>query len=229
VAFFETARERFELASKPANTVKSDPRELLEIQPRLSKGERTRRRIMDATATLLRTRPFGEMRITEVAKAAKTAQPNFYVYFPSLEAVVLALAQELSIESLAKFVDEDWNDDTGLELARKLSSEAIAYWRRNGPIYAIVNFMADERHADFGVIRARVTRKLYKGFEAKIRKAQAEGWISGSIQPRLAGYQCVAILASAGMRYDLFRASGFSHAQIVETNAQIVHRLLGMS
>ena len=55
-------------------------------QPRETKGARTRRRIMDATAAMLAERPFNDVRITDIARAAEIVQPNFYTYFASLEA-----------------------------------------------------------------------------------------------------------------------------------------------
>jgi len=191
------------------------------------KGERTRRRIMDATARLLKERSFGDIRITEIARAADIVQPNFYTYFPSVDAVVLALADELSLDPLAEFLKREWRGEEGLRLARALAERAIAFWREYGPIMAIVNLLADKQRAEFAEARVRSTRALYKGFEAKVAAAQAEGRLSGSMQPRLVGYECVAVLASAGGRYDLFRASGFSHEELIETHAQMLCRILG--
>jgi AcrR family transcriptional regulator len=198
-----------------------------ETSGRRGKGERTRRRIMDATAQLLKVRPYGDIRITDVARVAEIAQPNFYAYFSSLEAVYLALARELNVDPLVEFVEPEWKGEAGLALARRLAQAAIDFWRARAQIFAILNVMSDERHGEFAAIRARVTRNLYKAFEAKIREAQAKGRLSKSIEPRLAGYECITILTSSGIRYDLFRASGFTHEQLVETHAQIIHRLLG--
>ena len=92
---------------------------------------------------------------------------------------------------------------------------------------AIVNMLADKRYGEFPSLRVRKMRDLYKGFEAKVRLAQAQGRLSPAIQPRLAGYECVGMLAAAGSRYELFRASGFSHEQLIETTARVLHRLLG--
>lgn len=196
-------------------------------QPRRLKGARTRRRIMEATTELLRERTFSDIRITEIARVAEIAQPNFYTYFSSLEEVVLAIAQELSIQPLVGFLEPEWEGEAGLQLARGLSEASLAFFREHAAILAIVNLLADMQHGEFGALRVRQMRDLYKGFEAKVRKAQAAGRLSPGIQPRLVGYECISILSAAGSRYALFRASGFSHEQLVETTAQIIHRILG--
>lgn len=214
-------------ASAAAHAEAAAPVEREAAAPRRMKGARTRRRIMDATAQLLQARPFGDIRITEIARVAEIAQPNFYTYFSSLEEVVLALAEEVSIEPLVGFLDPEWEGETGMQLARGLAEAAIAFFREHNAILAIVNLLADKQYGEFAALRVRQMRSLYKGFEAKVRKAQVAGRLSPSIQPRLAGYECVGMLSSAGSRYDLFRASGFSHEQLVETTAQLIHRALG--
>jgi len=195
--------------------------------PRRTKGARTRRRIMDATKQLLRARPFGEIRITEIARAADIAQPNFYTYFSSLEEVIRALAEDMSIEPFMPFFEVYWKGEVGLQAARGVTEAAIEYFRDHGVIFAIVNMLADQRHGEFPAQRARIMRAVYKAFEAKVRLAQAEGRLNSAIQPRLASYEFISIITSAGARYDLFRASGFSHEQLVDTTARIIFRLAG--
>jgi hypothetical protein len=39
------------------------------------------------------------------------------------------------------------------------------------------------------------------------------------LKPRLAGYECVGLIASAAGKYLQLRESGFSHKQLIETNA----------
>lgn len=181
---------------------------------------------MDATARLLADRPVGDIRITEIARAADIAQPNFYTYFPSIEAVVLALAEEVSMDSLAVFLQPEWRGEAGIALARQLAEAGIALWREHAQILYIVNLLADNKHGDYADLRVRQMRKLSKAMEAKICEAQAEGRLSRTIQPRLLAYECISALAAPGYRYELLRIAGFTHEEMVETTAQLVHRLL---
>ncbi|MBV9510152.1 MAG: TetR/AcrR family transcriptional regulator [Caulobacteraceae bacterium] len=194
-----------------------------ELLPKGSKGERTRRRIMDATNALLAERPFADIRITDIARAADIVQPNFYTYFPSVEAVVLALAKEISADALGVHIQPDWRGEAGLAHARGLVAAGIEFWTRHREIFSIVNLLADKRRGEFAAVRVRQVRAIYKGFEAKVRDAQAAGAISPAVTPRLAGYECVALLSSAGIRCELMLASGFSREQVIETTARLLH------
>lgn len=194
-------------------------------QTRGPKGNRTRRRIMDATSKMLSERPFADIRITEIARAAEIAQPNFYTYFANIEEVILAVAREVSADGLSVHLEPDWDGEDGLEHARKLVSAAIELWLQHRGVFAIVGDLADKRHGEFAVTRVRQMRAIYKAFEIKVRKAQAAGRIPMAVTPRLAGYECVSIIASAGQKYELLMASGFSPDQLVETTARLLHMI----
>lgn len=190
-----------------------------------AKGARTRRRIMDATAELLAQRSFSDLKITDIARAAGIAQPNFYTYFASIEDVILALGQEISLEGLAHHLEPDWSLPQGLALARRLMEDAVELWRRHHAVMGLSWFFADKRVAEFPELRIAQTRVLYKAFERQVRHSQEAGRIAKAVQPRLAGYECIALISSASGKYDLLRESGFSHKQLVETNARLLHMI----
>jgi AcrR family transcriptional regulator len=190
-----------------------------------AKGARTRRRIMDATAGLIAERSFADVRITDIARAAQIAQPNFYTYFTGVEDVVRALAEDVSLESLARLLEQDWAGADGLALARRLVEEAFALWARHRAVLALIWFLADKRHGDFPQLRIRQVRSLYKAFEGQIRRSQDAGRIARAVQPRLAGYECVGLISSASSKYALLLQSGFSRTQLIETNARLLHMI----
>jgi AcrR family transcriptional regulator len=61
----------------------------------LTKGERTRRRLMDATLALLSESGFHELKTTEIARRADVAAGVFYTYFTDKNEIVLALMDEM--------------------------------------------------------------------------------------------------------------------------------------
>jgi AcrR family transcriptional regulator len=191
------------------------------------KGRRTRQRIMEATAELLKDRAFGDIRITEIARMAGVTQPNFYTYFRGTEEVVLALAESFleKPDQLSDVFLEDWSGANGVEQARRLVHSAIQIVGDARPLLGWINLLADKMHGDFPAMRARIWRTLYKAFEGEVRKAQAAGRISRAVQPRLAGYECVGLVLSVSVRYELLRDSGFSHAQLVNTTAALLHSM----
>jgi AcrR family transcriptional regulator len=216
------------MSRSPSVRVKAPPTEA--VQPPLqlgAKGRRTRQRIMAATAELLRERAAGDIKITEISRVAGVTQPNFYTYFESVEAVVLALAEDFLHEpqGLDAFFAEDWAGPGGLEAARGLVKSAIQVIERNRPLLGFVNFLADKGHGEFQDMRVRIWRRLYKAFENEVRKGQAAGRISRTVQPRLAGYECVGLVTSISVRYELLRESGFSHGQLVNTTAALLRAI----
>ena len=61
----------------------------------LTKGERTRRRLMDAALALLGEVGFHDLKTTEIARHAGVAAGVFYTYFADKNEIVLALMDEM--------------------------------------------------------------------------------------------------------------------------------------
>ena len=95
--------------------------------------------------------------------------------------------------------------------ARRLITDAFALWKKHHALIALTWYLADKRHGDFAQLRVRQVRALYKAFETQVRRAHQAGRISRTVEPRLAGYECVGLISAAGGQYTLLRASGFSH------------------
>jgi len=187
------------------------------------KGEQTRRRIMEATNAMLAEQAFTDIRITDIARAANIAQPNFYTYFSSIDDVLLALAKEISSDHLSAYLEPDWTGPGGLDLATRFVEAAIETWLRHRGVFAIVDILADKRKGEFAAVRVSQMRALYKSFERKVAESRAAGRIDPGVVPRLAGYECVGLVGSLGKKYELLRASGFSHRDLVGTTARILH------
>jgi AcrR family transcriptional regulator len=217
-------------AKTPSEVVAADapPIDLradMPIRLRGRKGAQTRRRIMEATTAMLAERPFTDIRITDIARAANIAQPNFYTYFSSIDDLILALGKEVTADHLGVYLEPDWTRPDGLEQAMQLVEAAIEMWRRHRGMFSLVGNLADKRKGEFAAVRVRQMRTLYKSFERKIGESQAAGRIDPGIVPRLAGYECVSIIASMGQKYELLCASGFSHEELVGTTARMLHLL----
>jgi AcrR family transcriptional regulator len=180
---------------------------------------------MNATVELLAKRPFSDVRATEIARLAGMPQSNFYSYFGNVEEVILAIAGEVSADSLVDFLDGDWAGEAGVEQARRLVGAALALWRQHRDILSLVGVLADRRHGPFPALRVRQMRALYKAFEAKVVGALAAGAIHAAVTPRLVGYECAGLLVAIGQADDLLMASGFTQAELVETTARLLHRM----
>ncbi len=180
---------------------------------------------MNAAVELLARRPFTDIRATQIARLANMPQSNFYSYFGNVEAVILAVAGEVSTDSLTVFLEADWAGEVGVEQAQRLVESALNLWRQHKDILSLVGVLADRRHGAFPALRVRQMRALYKAFEAKVVQAQAAGAIQATVTARLVGYECVGLLTSIGQAHDLLIASGFTQDDLVETTARLLHRM----
>src|ERR687897_43239 len=66
------------------------------------RGRATRRRLLDQTAAMLRERPYRDVTVIEIARAAGTSPATFYQYFADVEAAVLVLAEETARDAAAR-------------------------------------------------------------------------------------------------------------------------------
>lgn len=97
-----------------------------------TKGERTRRRILDVVVELLETRSFDEVSIAEVARRADVTRPAFYFHFPTKGAAVAAVLGDLFEEFIE--VASAWyrhpGTDPGAGVTEALGA-TVASWRAN--------------------------------------------------------------------------------------------------
>lgn len=198
---------------------------LQQSPPDLSeKGARTRESLKKAALSLLRERPHGRIKVTEITRAAGVVQPTFYTYFDTIEDLLLVLAREASTDGLESHLRANWVSAEGLDHARRLVRDSFELWRRHGPVFTITDLLANQGVKGFSEARVNQMRTLTRGLARKIRESQGAARISSAVTARLAAYQCVALISVIGQRHELYSASGFSHASMIETTARILHQ-----
>lgn len=188
------------------------------------KSEKTRRRIIEATKTLISQGKYNA-KITEIARAANIAQPHFYIYFSCVQDVVYAIAEEIYGAGSGGFItslESDWLGDQGLSLAREAVRTCTVKWRENYAINSICSLLADREAGRFRELRMRRQQFLCDLFAEKVRKAQRCGYLDSDINPILRGHQCVGILNNMAQQYDSLISSGFSESQIIDETAHFL-------
>jgi AcrR family transcriptional regulator len=117
-------------------------------------GERalqTRRRILDATAALLREQGALDVKVMDVAREVGTSPATFYQYFADVEDAIFALALELpdKVAFIQAQFDLDWTGPKGLDLVRQAVSEYTDFWDENAAVLRVLLLRADERDERF--------------------------------------------------------------------------------
>jgi AcrR family transcriptional regulator len=83
---------------------------------RMTKGERTRRHLMDATREVLAEQGYQAMRIEDIAGAADLAKGTFYIYFKNKKAITMAVMEEFLDECSRAMLAARTEDDPFLEI-----------------------------------------------------------------------------------------------------------------
>ena len=94
------------------------------------RGAATRRRLLDATSSLLETRGVRDLRVVDIAREVGTSPATFYQYFRDVEEAVLALAAEVGedLAPIGELLTRSWDGSHGLASARELVDAFVGYW-----------------------------------------------------------------------------------------------------
>jgi len=123
------------------------------------RGRATRRRLLDATAQLLETNTYRDLKVVDIARTAGTSPATFYQYFADVEEAVLALAEEVEADAgaaLGELVDGGWSGPDGWRHALALADGFIATWDRHRSVLRVIDLATDEGDQRFRAVRTRM-------------------------------------------------------------------------
>jgi len=124
------------------------------------RGRATRRRLLDATAGLLESNTYRDVKVVDIARVAGTSPATFYQYFADVEEAVLALAEEVEVEAggaLAELVtDRSWVGRDGWDTALALADGFVRTWERYRSVLRVIDLATDEGDLRFRAVRTRM-------------------------------------------------------------------------
>jgi AcrR family transcriptional regulator len=143
--------------------------------PRTARGERTRRRILDAALAEFGDRGFGDTGIVDITRRAKVALGTFYTYFDSKEEVFRALVNDMS-EQVRVAVAPAFEGRRGtLEGEEKALAAFLGFVARQKQVYRIIDEAEFVDPAGF--------RSHYETTAARIAERLSEGAGKDSLAP----------------------------------------------
>ncbi|WP_344705548.1 TetR/AcrR family transcriptional regulator [Sphingomonas swuensis] len=142
--------------------------------PRTARGERTRRKILDAALAEFGDRGFGETGIVDITRRAKVALGTFYTYFDSKDEVFRALVGDMS-EQVKRAVAPALEPHRGtLEGEEKALAAFLAFVREHQQVYRIIDEAEFVDPAGF--------RRHYETTAARIAERLDEGAAGGKVR-----------------------------------------------
>lgn len=193
------------------------------------KGLKTRRRLIEATARLIDTVPLRDLRVADIARAAQTSAPTFYLYFNDVSEVALAAIAELtqSTPEILALLMEDWAQGDPQARAIAIVEMHIDFWTAHASLFRIRNLAADEGDQRFRDVRAHSISKMLAAMADRVRAAQEHGWQSRRLQPESIAGVLLAMLERVAAVIDTTNNPPISRQSMIESTAHILADLLG--
>lgn len=161
------------------------------------KGQEKRQRLIDATGTLLRTRLVAQLRAADIARAAGTSLPNFYLYFDGVIDSVLAAVQQVPMgdERIVGLVAAEWPVDEVDARAREFVFSYISYWHEHAPLLRARSMLVAEGEPRFLKAEEDASLPLLLALSTKLERARPDiehapstAGVLIAMLDRLAGY-----------------------------------------
>jgi len=142
-----------------------------------TKGLQTRRRLIAATEDLLKATTLRDLRVADIARAAKTSTSTFYLYFRDVPEAVLAVISEVSqsTPTLLAILGERWEESEAYDRAQNFVETYIDYWQTHSALFRVRNLAADEGDERFVLARANSVTPLLEALSARIQERQDAG------------------------------------------------------
>jgi AcrR family transcriptional regulator len=185
---------------------------------------RTRQRLLDSTADLLRERSIMDISVVEIARKAETSPATFYHYFGDVEAAALQLAQQAAEEmpAVLERIDGSWEGDEGFETARGIAEAFMEHWEAHHAVLLIRNLAADKGNPHFQEVRREALSPLLERLAERIGESQRAGRISASMHPFAASAALGSILENLSAHAGELAQRGVGRAELIDTTAAIL-------
>jgi len=192
------------------------------------RARRTRRRLLEATADLLRERSVLDISVVEIARSAETSAATFYHYFKDVEEAALELAREAATDmpALLELIDGSWEGTAGLERARALAGGFLDHWESHRAVLMIRNLAADRGDPRFQAARRLALSPLIEHLAARIAEAQETGHVARSLHPFAAAAAMASLLETLSAHTAELTRRGVGRSEWIETTAGIVFQVV---
>ncbi len=188
----------------------------------------TRRRLLDATITLLNEKSVRNISVVEIARKAGTSPATFYQYFKDVGDATLCLAEEAVAETpeILGLLEGKWRGTKGLEIAREIAEQYVGYWDKYRAVLLVRNLAADEGDRRFAKVRRQAMTPLIESLAHKIEDAQRSEQIADGIHPYAAAAALASLLERLAAYHRELEHFGVKRADIVETCARMLYQTI---
>jgi AcrR family transcriptional regulator len=197
------------------------------------RGRQTRQRLLQATVELLTTTSWRSVKVTDIARRARTSPATFYQYFGNVEQAIMVLAEGMVDQAaqLSELVGGDWSEAASWETALTVTEGFLAYWEDNRAVFRVVDLATEEGDAQLRGIRVRALNAVTIALAQVIAQASpAPGGPPGTgttspagSEPMAVAGSLVAMFASVSAHRYGFEFWGIRTRNLIDTQARMLH------
>lgn len=194
----------------------------VDAPPAPTKGERTRRRILDAAERVFGEKGYHAASIADITREAEVAMGTFYVYFPSKRDALVELVRTTGHEMRAELAGATAGLSARAEIERAGITAFLRWVGRHPDIYRVV------RNAEFAdrTVYEEWYRKLGEEYARGLRAAMDAGEIAAS-HPEALAFCLMGAIDYAGMRWVLWEPDAGPDDEVLNAVVEFVVRGLG--
>jgi AcrR family transcriptional regulator len=189
---------------------------------------RTRQRLLEATADLLRERSVLDISVVEIARKVETSPATFYHYFKDVEEAALFLAEQVAAEmpEVLSRLDGGWRGQKGLANARQLVHAFMDHWDAHHAVLLIRNLSADKGDRRFQRVRRMALEPLLDHLAEHIADAQRAGRVSPDLHPYAAAAAMASVLERLSAHQRELGNRGIDREEVAETCARVLYQVV---
>lgn len=212
-----------ESATTPSGAL--GPPDLADASPsaRRTKGERTRRKILDAAEQVFAAVGYHDASIVKITEAAEVAQGTFYLYFDSKLEAFEEVVADLNQRVRHAMSEASRTATNRLEAERLGFAGFFRFTSEHPALYRVI------RQAEF--VSPRALRHHYEtiigNYAPYLREAMAKGEIA-STDPMVLAWSLAAIGEMIGLRWILWNEEHEVPPAVFEQMMLIISRMLGV-
>jgi AcrR family transcriptional regulator len=141
------------------------------------KGGESRRRLLDATLSLIKDEALHKLSASRIAREAGMSSQSFYLYFKDMDDILHALAEEPAADAAEVAAAlANTPHDLAPEIAARTFIEAYSeYWNRHRAILNVRNYIADSGNMAFLKLRQDTTMPIIYAVADRILAAHTAG------------------------------------------------------
>lgn len=192
--------------------------------PNEKKGERTRRKLLEAAEQVLVIYDYHDASIAKITEAAGVAQGTFYLYFSSKKNIFDEVVAELNRKVRHAMTDAARGATSRLEAERLGFAGFFRFTREHPALYRVI------RQAEFvspSALRNHY-EKIAEGYFSPLQDAMATGEVAPG-DPMILAWSLMAVGEAIGMRWIVWDEAKEVPAEVFDEMMKIVTRMLGGS